>query len=40
MTGDAEMKINIKDEKVQNDENLMFAIGELLEACGWFENND
>ena len=36
----AKLKINIKDGKVENDENLMFAIGELLEACGWFENND
>tara|TARA_B100000282_G_C31333672_1_gene310133 strand:+ start:79 stop:432 length:354 start_codon:yes stop_codon:yes gene_type:complete len=34
------LKVNVKDGKVINDENLIFSIGELLEACGWFENND
>jgi len=34
------LKVNVRDGKVINDENLIFSIGELLEACGWFENNE
>ena len=34
------LKVNVKDGKVINDVNLIFSIGELLEACGWFENNE
>ena len=33
------LKVHVADRKVINDENLIFSIGELLEACGWFENN-
>jgi len=33
------LKVNVRNGKVINDENLIFSIGELLEACGWFENN-